>query len=272
MMFDENLLRSAVFTITFLAVALCEVYWPRRNRHFSKRIRWQRNLGLIGIDTIIVRLVMPFTVVMIAESATQYHVGLLNLVAWPLWIKAVVALIWMDLVIYWQHRWFHQLKSLWRLHKVHHLDMDIDVTSGLRFHPGEILLSFLVKSAAVVFMGVPGVMVIVSESLINSAAMFNHGNLAIPSSVDRLLRRILVTPDMHRIHHSVLVRETNSNYGFCLSWWDYLFNSYTDQPDKGHDAMELGLSGYRTFEKHTLLYLLKLPFVTFRQSGLSAKK
>lgn len=269
-MLAENFFRSVVFVIVFLAIAGCEMRWPRRQRHFSKLIRWQRNLGLIGIDAVLIYLLMPITVTMMADYAHQHKLGLLNQVSLPVGMAWLIALIWMDLVIYWQHRWFHQVGWLWKLHKVHHVDLEIDVTSGLRFHPGEIFLSLLIKCVAVVFMGVPVVVVIISESLINSAAMFNHGNIAIPQDKDHLLRRFIVTPDMHRIHHSVIVRETNSNYGFCLSWWDYLFHSYTDQPEKGHDDMQIGLSRYRSFAQHTLFYLIKLPFIRSSSDGTSS--
>ncbi len=271
-MLDVNSLRGIVFAIFFSVIAYSEVRWPRLEKHYPKRTRWQRNLGLIGIDVVVVYLLMPLTVVMVATRAHDAQWGLLNQIPLPAIIVWFVALGWMDLVIYWQHRWFHQISWLWRLHRVHHLDLDIDVSTGLRFHPGEILLSLLLKCAAVALMGVPAGAVIVSEILINSAAMFNHGNLAIPISADRVLRRFLVTPDMHRIHHSVIVRETNSNYGFCLSWWDFLFNSYTDQPLKGHDGMQIGLSGYRSFAGHTLIYLLKLPFISSRRGKASVNK
>jgi sterol desaturase/sphingolipid hydroxylase (fatty acid hydroxylase superfamily) len=271
-MVDNNLLRGAVFLIAFSAVAFSEKRWPRLNGHHPKNIRWQRNLGLIAIDVVVVYLLMPFTAVMVATRVQDHQLGILNQIPLPTVIVWLIALIWMDLVIYWQHRWFHQLRWLWRLHKVHHIDMDIDVSTGLRFHPGEILLSLLLKCAAVAFMGVPADVVIVSEILINSAAMFNHGNIAIPTAVDRYLRRFLVTPDMHRIHHSVISGETNSNYGFCLSWWDFLFHSYTDQPQKGHQGIELGLAGYQSFTRHTLVYLLTLPFIPLQHGKPSAKK
>lgn len=269
---DNTLLRGTVFLIVFSAVAFSEIRWPRLSSHHSKKTRWQRNLGLIAIDVVVVYLWMPLTVVMVATRVHDHQLGILNQIPLPTPMVWLIALIWMDMVIYWQHRWFHQIGFLWRLHKVHHLDLDIDVSTGLRFHPAEILLSLLLKCAAVAVMGVPAQVVVVSEILINSAAMFNHGNIAIPAPLDRLLRHFLVTPDMHRIHHSVTVRETNSNYGFCLSWWDFLFHSYTEHPQKGHQGMQIGLSDYQSFARHTLVYLLKLPFIPPQPDDASAPK
>ena len=271
-MVDKNILRGIVFVIVFSVIASSEIRWPRLEIPYPKRVRWQRNFSLIGIDVVVAYLLMPVTVVMVAARAHDLQWGLLNQVPMPTVFVWIVALVWMDLVIYWQHRWFHHISWLWRLHKVHHIDLAIDVSTGLRFHPGEILLSLLFKCAAVAIMGVPVAAVIVSEILINSAAMFNHGNIALPKSIDRFLRRFLVTPDMHLIHHSILVHETNSNYGFCLSWWDFLFRSYTAEPEEGDRGIQIGLSGYRSFARHTVFFLLKLPFLSFQRSGTTTEK
>jgi len=257
---SESGWRFLVFITLFLLIVAGELLWPRRELHFPKWVRWRRNLSLIGLDVLILGLLMPISLSMVALRAQTDHLGLLNQLQSGPATNVIVGLVWMDLVVYWQHRWFHRLPFLWRFHKVHHLDLDIDVTSGLRFHPIEIILSWCIKAAAVLFMGVSPSVVLISEMVINGAAMFNHGNIALPLGLDRWLRRIIVTPDMHRIHHSVARSETDSNYGFCLSWWDYLFFSYTAQPEQGHISMELGLRGYRSFSHHTLLYLLRLPF------------
>jgi sterol desaturase/sphingolipid hydroxylase (fatty acid hydroxylase superfamily) len=244
---SESGWRFLVFITLFLLIVAGELLWPRRELHFPKGVRWRRNLSLIGLDVVILTLLMPISLSMVALRAQTEHFGLLNQLKSGPAVNWIIGLVWMDFVVYWQHRWFHRLPLLWRFHKVHHLDLDIDVTSGLRFHPIEIILSWGIKAAAILFMGVAPSVVLVSEMVINGAAMFNHGNIALPLGLDRWLRRIIVTPDMHRIHHSVARVETDSNYGFCLSWWDYLFSSYTAQPEQGHISMDLGLRGYRSF-------------------------
>ena len=200
---------------------------------------------MVVIDTLLVRILFPIAAVGLALVADAKGWGLLNLVAVPDWLAVIVAIILLDLVIYAQHVLFHANPLLWRLHRMHHADLDIDVTTGIRFHPGEILLSMVIKMGAVVALGAPALAVIVFEVLLNATSMFGHSNIRLPAAVDRHLRRILVTPDMHRVHHSIVRRETNSNFGFNLPWWDHLFGTYRAQPAAGHEAMTIGLAQFR---------------------------
>jgi len=187
--------------------------------------------------------------------------GLLNNFVLPYWLEVAVGVIVLDLIIYLQHVMFHTVPVLWRLHMMHHADLDFDVTTGLRFHPIEMILSMGIKLSAVVLMGSPAVAVLIFEVLLNATSMFNHGNIRLPSSVDRVLRFFVVTPDMHRVHHSVVIRETNSNFGFNLPWWDRLLGTYRDQPASGHEGMTIGLSQFRDAKRLTLPWMLALPFI-----------
>jgi sterol desaturase/sphingolipid hydroxylase (fatty acid hydroxylase superfamily) len=209
-------------------------------------IRWSNNLALVVIDTIVLRLTFPILAVGLAVMAQERGWGLFNFIDAPAWVAVLASVIILDLVIYLQHVMFHAVPALWRLHRMHHADLDFDVTTGLRFHPIEIVLSMGIKLAMVLVLGPPAVAVLIFEVLLNATAMFNHSNVRLPLVVDRVLRLVMVTPDMHRVHHSILPEETNSNFGFNLPWWDRLLGTYKAQPAAGHDAMTIGIEQFRT--------------------------
>jgi sterol desaturase/sphingolipid hydroxylase (fatty acid hydroxylase superfamily) len=257
---DESAIRLTSFLCVFLLVALGEHLWPRRQLTVPKGRRWICNLSVIVIDTLIVRLMISIMPVALAELARARGWGLLNLVSLPLSLEIVFAILALDLVIYLQHRAFHRIALFWRFHRMHHTDLDLDVSSGNRFHPLEILLSQLIKLAAVALLGPPAVAVLLFEIALNATSLFNHGNLAIPTTVDTRLRLLLVTPDMHRVHHSVIPSETDSNFSFNFPWWDRLFGTYRDQPREGHAGMTIGLNEFRDARRLSLGYLLMLPF------------
>ena len=254
-------IRLGAFFSIFALMALWEVRAPRRALTLSKALRWASNLGLVALDTILLRLLFPAAAVGLAATAAAQGWGLINHYQVSPWVAAPLAVIAMDLAIWVQHVLVHAVPALWRLHRVHHADLDYDLTTGARFHPLEIVLSMLIKLAVILVLGPPVVAVILFEVILNGMAMFNHGNIKLPSSLDRLLRFLLVTPDMHRVHHSVIIRETNSNYSFNLSIWDWLFGTYLAQPSKGHKDMIIGLSQFRDHRRLTLPWLLILPFI-----------
>lgn len=257
---SEAAIRLLFFVSTFAFIAIWEHLSPRRPLTTSKKLRWITNLGIISLNPLVTRLAFPVLAVGMALKAQKAGWGLLNNCDLPYPLDLVIGIVVLDLVIYLQHVMFHAVPVLWRLHMVHHADLDYDLTTGLRFHPLEITLSTAIKLAAVAALGIPEAAVLIFEILLNGLAMFNHGNIHISLKIDRILRYLIVTPDMHRVHHSVVLRECNSNYGFNLPWWDRLFGTYCAQPDKGHDGMVIGLSQYRVPEKLTLLRLLLLPF------------
>jgi sterol desaturase/sphingolipid hydroxylase (fatty acid hydroxylase superfamily) len=256
----EPLIRLAVFLGVFAAVALWEALAPRRARAFPRRVRWPNNIGLVLLDTALVRIVAPGAAIAVALAAEAHGWGLLGAAALPAWLAIPLAVALLDLAIYFQHVMFHAVPALWRLHRVHHADLDFDVTTGARFHPIEILLSTLIKMAAVAAIGAPAVAVFVFEVLLNATAMFNHANGRLPVALDRWLRLLVVTPDMHRVHHSIVYNETNSNFGFNLPWWDRLFGTYRVQPAAGHEAMTIGVDAFRTPGDLRLDRLLVQPF------------
>jgi sterol desaturase/sphingolipid hydroxylase (fatty acid hydroxylase superfamily) len=243
---NESLIRVTFFLGILVAMATWEAVAPRRQREIPRLLRWSNNLGLVVIDTVLVRLTFPVAVVGLALLAEARGWGLLNLFEVPFWLALVVSLLALDLAIYLQHVMFHAVPALWRLHRMHHADLEFDVTTGLRFHPIEILLSMGIKLAVVVVLGPPAVAVLVFEVLLNATSMFNHSNLRIPLRLDRVLRWISVTPDMHRVHHSIHPNETNSNFGFNLPWWDRLLGTYRAQPREGHEGMCIGIKQFRT--------------------------
>jgi sterol desaturase/sphingolipid hydroxylase (fatty acid hydroxylase superfamily) len=242
----EPQLRLAVFLSVLVAMALWELATPRRRQEIPRVIRWTNNLGLVVIDTIVLRLSFPILAVGLAAIAQDRGWGLFNIIDTPEWVAVLVSIIVLDLVIYLQHVMFHAVPALWRLHRMHHADLEFDVTTGLRFHPVEILLSMGIKLAVVVALGPPAVAVLIFEVLLNATAMFNHSNIRLPMLVDRFLRLIVVTPDMHRVHHSIIPEETNSNFGFNLPWWDRLLGTYKAQPKAGHEGMTIGIEQFRT--------------------------
>jgi sterol desaturase/sphingolipid hydroxylase (fatty acid hydroxylase superfamily) len=243
------------------AMALWEILAPRRSRTLPRRRRWPANLGIVVLNTLLVRALFPAAALGMALSAQSHGWGLLNQYAVPAWAAAAAGIVLLDLALYLQHVMFHAVPALWRLHRVHHADLDIDVTTGARFHPIEIALSMLVKLAAIAALGVPPAAVLLFEVLLNATSMFNHANVRIPATLEAVLRRLLVTPDMHRVHHSVERDETNSNFGFNLSLWDRLFGTYRAQPRAGHEAMAIGIPELRdAAECGSLAGMLALPF------------
>ncbi len=256
----------SVFIGVFALMAVLEAIMPKKRRVMPRLGRWITNLSLVVIDGLVVRLLVPILAVGVAVWAAEQSVGLFNLLELPIWIEFALAIILLDVLIYAQHVASHKIPVLWRLHKVHHADRDIDVTTGARFHPLEIVLSMLFKLLCVVLLGASAAAVIVFEVLLNGAAMFNHANVSLPKALDSVMRKLIVTPDFHRVHHSVVATETNSNYGFFLSCWDRLFRTYTAQPSSGHEAMTIGLSQYQSEQPNTLWWSLKVPFVKRRKS------
>lgn len=242
---SEPLIRLGFFAGVFATVALWEVFAPRRAPTLGRTVRWTANLGIVALNTLVVRLLFPAAAVGVAALCAANGWGLFNHFAVPAWLAVVLAVIALDFVIWLQHVLVHAVPLLWRLHRVHHADLDYDVTTGGRFHPLEIVLSMLIKFAAIALLGAPVVAVVIFEVLLNATSMFNHGNLRLPAGADRVLRLFVVTPDMHRVHHSVHPDETNSNYGFNLPWWDRLFGTYRAQPRDGHEGMSIGLHEYR---------------------------
>jgi sterol desaturase/sphingolipid hydroxylase (fatty acid hydroxylase superfamily) len=258
----ETGIRLAFFFGVLGIIALWEVITPRRALSVSKGVRWMNNLGIVVLNTVILRLIFPAAAVGMAALAETQNWGMLHYLQVPLWLAVIVSVIIMDAVIYFQHVLVHAVPILWRLHRVHHADLDFDVTTGSRFHPIEIIFSMLIKFAAIVLLGPPIVAVVIFEVLLNATSMFNHGNVRIPRSVDRLLRWFIVTPDMHRVHHSVEDDETNSNFGFNLPWWDRLFGTYRNQPRAGHEQMIIGINTFRDRPHCTWLPgMLALPFI-----------
>ena len=260
---DPNLeltLRLGAALAVFGALALWELLAPRRAATVGRARRWPSNIGIVVLDALLVRILIPATAVGVAVIAAQRGWGLLNITPWPPVLEGLIGFLTLDLAIYAQHVAFHKVPVLWRLHRMHHADLDIDVTTGLRFHPIEILLSMLIKIGVVVLIGIPAAAVIAFEVVLNATSMFNHSNAAMPAWLDRIVRLLVVTPDMHRVHHSALRRETDSNFGFNLPWWDRLFRTYRQAPEAGHDGMTVGLPIFRDPKELRLDRLLSQPF------------
>ena len=257
----EGIIRLAFFFGVLAVIASWEVVAPRRALTDSKQRRWVANLSLVAIDTAAARSILPILPAAMALVARERGWGILNLVSLASWVKIILAVAALDFVIYLQHVLFHFLPVLWRLHRMHHTDLDIDVTTGNRFHPLEILISTGIKLAAVSLIGSPAAAVVLFEVVLNTTSQFNHGNIRIPGALDRWLRLVVVTPDMHRVHHSIIPRETNSNFGFNLPWWDRLCGTYRPQPEQGHTAMVIGLKEFRDPMKLGLGHLLIQPFI-----------
>ncbi len=254
-------LRAGAFFAVLLIMALWEVLAPRRQLAASKPVRWTNNLALVALNALVLRLLFPVGAVGVAAFASARGWGVLNLVALPAWAEGLLAVVALDFTIWLQHVMVHAIPALWRLHRVHHADPDYDLTTGARFHPLEIVLSMLIKFAAIIVIGPTVMAVIVFEVLLNATSMFNHGNVRIPLALDRVLRCFVVTPDMHRVHHSVEDDETNSNFGFNLPWWDFLFGTYRSQPRGGHLGMHIGIRDYsQAREVSWLPGMLLLPF------------
>ncbi len=264
-MAEADIIRLAFFAGILAVVAVWERIAPRRSLTDSKGRRWVTNLSLAGINTATTRFILPVLPVGMAAVSWEQGWGILSTPHLPFWGKVLLAVVALDFVIYLQHALFHHVPILWRFHRMHHTDLDVDVTTGNRFHPLEIVVSACIKVAAVALTGAPALAVVVFEVVLNATSQFNHGNIRIPVSVDRYLRLFVVTPDMHRVHHSVIPCETNSNFGFNLPWWDRLCGTYRPQPEKGHSGMSIGLDEFRDPTMLTLLHLLVQPFTRNKQ-------
>lgn len=241
----QTAIRLSAFGGVFAAMALWELIAPRRALNLSRWQRWPNNIGIVVLNSVLVRFLIPTAAVGIALTAESEAWGLFNQLQLPAWIEIVAAILLLDFIIYLQHVTFHAVPFLWHLHRMHHADLDFDVTTGSRFHPLEILLSILIKMVAVLMLGPAVAAVVLFEVLLNASSLFNHGNVRMPHALDRMLRSIIVTPDMHRVHHSIEPRETNSNFGFNLSVWDRLAGTYRAQPALAHDAMTIGIEQFR---------------------------
>jgi sterol desaturase/sphingolipid hydroxylase (fatty acid hydroxylase superfamily) len=242
----EPTLRLAAFLGVLTLMAVWEVAAPMRRREIPRVVRWSNNIALVVLDTAILRLSFPILAVGLAAMAEERGWGLFNTIDAPGWLAIIASMLALDLAIYLQHVMFHAVPGLWRLHRMHHADLEFDTTTALRFHPVEILLSMAIKLAVVAALGPPAVAVLLFEVVLNASALFNHANIRLPARVDRALRWVIVTPDMHRVHHSVIPAETNSNFGFNLPWWDRLLGTYRAQPAMGHEGMTIGIEQFRT--------------------------
>lgn len=264
MLASEGGIRLAAFLAIFGGMALFELLSPRLERAEMagalKSQRWFTNLSMVVLSSILLRLVFPAAAVGAALWAQENAWGLFRAVGLAPVLAGVLAFVILDFAVWLEHVASHKIAILWRFHRMHHADTGFDVTTGLRFHPAEILLSMAWKSAVILLLGPPVLAVLVFEIVLNGTAMFNHSNARLPLGFDRVLRRVLVTPDMHRVHHSTIRRETDSNYGFNFPFWDRLFGTYNDQPAKGHDAIDIGLEQWRGREPSSLAWALRLPF------------
>ncbi len=267
-MSNEPVIRLGFFAGIFGLMAIWEILAARRELTTSKGRRWVGNLSLVLVDTLIVRLLFPTAAVGTALIVADLGWGVLNVVSVPYWAALLISVATLDLAIYLQHVMFHALPALWRLHMVHHADLDLDVTSGSRFHPIEIVLSMFIKLGVISVLGPPLLGVLIFEVVLNALAMFNHANARIPLPLDRVLRWIIVTPDMHRVHHSVEKPEHNTNFGFNLSCWDRVLGTYKDQPAKGHEGMIIGLKSFRERSWQSLPRLLSMPFFKPAETSL----
>jgi len=257
---SETILRMTAFFGVFIVMAIWEFIANRRDLTQSKGIRWFNNLGILIIDIVVQRFTMGAAAVAVAIYAQQNGWGLFNYLDWPFWVEIILVFLVLDFMIYLQHVMSHALPIFWRLHRVHHADLDIDCTTALRFHPLEIILSMVFKVALVVALGADAFAVILFEAVLNGSAIFNHANVRMPKFMDSFMRMFVVTPDMHRVHHSTKVKEANSNYGFFLSAWDRVCGTYIPQPSEGHLEMDIGLKEYREQKKLNLLNIILLPF------------
>ncbi|MBL4782802.1 MAG: sterol desaturase family protein [Porticoccaceae bacterium] len=260
MLGHEAQIRLSFFIGIFALMAGWELVAPRRSGQVTRRLRWPGNLGIVLVNTVVVRVVMPTTAVGLALAGEAAGWGLLQQYELPLWAATTLAIICLDLAIYLQHIMFHAVPVLWRLHRMHHADLAFDVTTGARFHPLEIIVSMAIKFMVIAALGPPAVAVLIFEVLLNVLAMFNHANVRLPLGLDRVLRRVIVTPDMHRVHHSVIPREANSNFGFNLSLWDRALGTYCAQPAAGHQEMGIGIDQFRSEDELRLGRMLAQPF------------
>jgi len=263
---SEPVIRLSVFILLLAFLALLENISPRRKPRYSKGSRWISNFGISILNSTTVALILPIVGAGAALLADERNWGLFNRLDTPALFSIPLYIIAFDLTIYVQHRLFHKFKPLWRLHRIHHTDLDYDVSTGVRFHPLSIFISAGIKLGLILALGPPAIAVIVSEIVLNATSMFNHSNIKLPHRLDAALRYLIVTPDMHRIHHSVIAQEHNRNFGFNFPWWDKIFNTYKDQPSKGQDAIDIGISGYEEDVSIGILPLLIQPFRKDRES------
>lgn len=256
----EAALRLGIFLGVFVTVAILEIVLPKRDKAAGWQGRWLTNIGILSINIVVQRLTVGAAAFATAVYAQEHGWGLFGYLGWPWWLEAVAGFIILDFAIYLQHVMSHALPAFWRLHQVHHADLDVDLTTGIRFHPLEIVISMIYKAALVAALGIDPWVVIAFEAVLNGAAVFTHGNIALPEKLDRYLRYVVCTPDMHRVHHSTIIHETNSNYGFFLSVWDRLCGTMLHAPSKGQLGVELGLEEWRSPAQLGLSRLLLMPF------------
>lgn len=256
----ESGIRLSVFIGLFMFLAIAEYLFPRRKLAYSKVQRWLNNIAISAFNTLVVRIIFPIAGIGAALLAQEHQWGFFNLVQTPAWLSILIFLFVFDLAIYWQHRLFHAVPLLWRFHRMHHTDLDYDLTTGSRFHPVSILISSFIKLVLVVVMGASVAAILIAEVLLNATAMFNHSNLSLPTKLDRVIRRFLVTPDMHRIHHSTDDVEHSHNFGFNFPWWDRLFGTYLDQPKLAHENLDIGILGMQDKQSIHFFWLLLQPF------------
>lgn len=257
---DPSIIRLFFFIVGFSLFAVWETKFPRKQLTQNRAVRWLNNLGLIGVNSICTALLMPIVAYQAALLVEQHGIGLFNMISLPYPLVVFASVVLLDLAIYTQHVVFHYFPILWKLHRVHHADQDIDVTTAARFHPIEIILSLWIKIACITLLGAPAIAVLIFEVLLNVSAMFNHSNGRMPLALDKQLRKLFVTPDMHRVHHSIKIKETNSNFGFFLSIWDRVFSTYIPQPELGHDKCVIGIDAFREPKEQHLSKMLTQPF------------
>ncbi len=257
----ENIIRLIFFLGSLILFLSLENIFPRREFKLNKYIRWQRNFSLILLNTLFIKIFIPFTTIGTAIFCQEYRIGLFNSLEIPSFYKTLLSVIILDFIIYAQHAAFHIFPIFWRIHKVHHIDQEIDATTGIRFHPLEIIFSVLLKILAIMVLGIPAFAALLFEILLNFSSLFTHSNLNLPVKLDKILRIIIVTPDMHRIHHSVNKDESQSNYGSSFSFWDKIFKSYKLMPKMGQLKMKIGLDHHQNFNENNLTHLLKIPFI-----------
>lgn len=256
----ELVIRLGSFITILIGMGMAESRWPRRVLDNSKHQRWFTNISVSVLSSFLGRILIPIAPVGAAIYCQEHGFGLLNLIPLQWWLAVVVSVLLLDMLIYWQHVMFHQIPILWRIHRMHHADVNIDASTGIRFHPIEICMSILIKLAAIAILGPPPVAVVIFEVLLNGCALFNHANVHLPLKLDAWLRLLMVTPDMHRVHHSTNPHEFNTNYGFNFPWWDRMFRSYKAQPDMGHTKMHIGLNIFRDEKYGSLGKVLLIPF------------
>ena len=257
---DESSARLGFFLGTLILIGIWEIAAPRRGGPHSILFRWANNFGLVVFNTALMRLIFPTALVGIAVFFQETGWGLFNILSLPFWLEILFALVLLDLAIYWQHKMLHAVPLLWRIHRMHHTDIDFDISTGVRFHPIEIILSMCIKIFVIALVGAAHLATVVFEIVLSGSAIFSHGNILIPRRFEIIFRRFLVTPDMLRIHHSIEEVETNSNFGFCLSWWDRIFATYREEPKRTHIEMCLGLGEYRSKKWQSFAGLLRVPF------------